>query len=94
MYFDGSLMLKGSGAEVILISPTGENIKYAIQLNFSATNNVAEYEGLLARLPAARSHGESSRERVSMLEYQDVILSGGSTETRKALLRFLDPTYS
>ena len=57
MYFDGSLMLQGSGAGVVLISPTGEHIKYAIQLNFPATNNVAEYEGLLAGLRAARSLG-------------------------------------
>ena len=55
MYFDGSLMLKGSGAVVILISPTGEHLKCAIQLNFHATNNVAEYEGLLAGLRAAKA---------------------------------------
>ena len=57
MYFDGSLMLKGSGAGVVLISPTGEHLKYAIQLNCPATNKVAEYEGLLAGLRAARSLG-------------------------------------
>lgn len=50
-------MLKGSGAGVVLISPTGEHIKYAIQLNFPATNNVAEYEGLLAGPRAASSLG-------------------------------------
>ena len=30
MYFDGSYNLKGAGAGVVLISPTGETIKYAI----------------------------------------------------------------
>lgn len=55
MYFDSSLMLKGAGAGVILISPTSEHIKYAIQLNFPATNNVAKYKGLLVGLRAARS---------------------------------------
>ena len=55
MYFDISLILKGSGAGVVLISPTGEHIKYVIQLNFPATNNVAEYKGLLAGLRAARA---------------------------------------
>lgn len=57
MYFDGSLMLKGSRAGVVLISSTGEHIKYTIQLNFPATNNMAEYEGLLAGFRAARSLG-------------------------------------
>nr|ADB85317.1 putative retrotransposon protein [Phyllostachys edulis] len=47
MYFDGSLTLSGSGAGVVLVSPTGETLKYAIQLNFQTTNNVAEYEGVL-----------------------------------------------
>jgi hypothetical protein len=28
MYFDGSLRLEGAGAGVILISPTGEQLKY------------------------------------------------------------------
>lgn len=42
---------------MVLISPTDEHIKYAIQLNFPATNNVAEYEGLLAGLQAAHSLG-------------------------------------
>ena len=55
MYFDGSLILSGSGARVVLESPNGETLKYAIQLNFQATNNVAEYEGLLAGIRAAKA---------------------------------------
>jgi hypothetical protein len=30
MYFDGSLNLEGTGAGVLLISPTGEQLKYAL----------------------------------------------------------------
>ena len=67
MYFDGSLMLKGSGAVVVLISPTGEHIKYVIQLNFSATNNVAEYEGLPVELRAAKA-----------LEFNRLLVKGDS----------------
>ena len=55
MYFDGSLMLSGSRAGVVLESPTGETLKYAIQLNFQTTNNMAEYEGLLAGIRAAKA---------------------------------------
>jgi ribonuclease HI len=47
MYFDGSYTLKGAGAGVVLIPPEGDVLKYAIQLEFSATNNIAEYEGLV-----------------------------------------------
>jgi ribonuclease HI len=50
MYFDGSYTLKGAGADVVLIPPEGDILKYAIQLGFSATNNIAEYEGLITGL--------------------------------------------
>jgi hypothetical protein len=32
MYFDGSLNLEGAGAGVLLISPTGEQLKYVLQM--------------------------------------------------------------
>jgi ribonuclease HI len=53
MYFDGSYTLKGAGASVVLILPRGDILKYSMQLDFPATNNIAEYEGLVTglRLP-------------------------------------------
>jgi hypothetical protein len=44
MYFNGSYTLKGTGASVVLIPPPpkGEILKYAIQLEFPATNNIAK----------------------------------------------------
>jgi ribonuclease HI len=54
MYFDGSYTLKGAGAGVILIPPEGDVLKYAIQLEFLDTNNVAEYEGLVNGLRLAK----------------------------------------
>jgi ribonuclease HI len=50
MYFDGSYTLKGAGADIVLIPPEGDIFKYAIQLKFAATNNIAEYEGLVTGL--------------------------------------------
>jgi hypothetical protein len=32
MYFDGSLKLEGAGAGILLISPTGEQLKYVLQI--------------------------------------------------------------
>ena len=49
MYFNGALNLDGAGAGILFISPRGEQLKYALQLLFKATNNTAEYE--------ARIHG-------------------------------------
>jgi ribonuclease HI len=53
MYFDGSYTLKGAGASGVLIPPEGDMLKYAIQIEFSATNNIAECEGLVTGLQLA-----------------------------------------
>jgi hypothetical protein len=57
MYFDGSYTLRGAGAGVVLIPPEGSTLKYAIQLVFPATNNIAEYEGLVTGLRLAKDLG-------------------------------------
>src|SRR3954452_19656547 len=54
MHFDGSKRHQGSGAGVTLKSPTGEELKYVIQIYFTATNNMAEYEALLHGLRIAK----------------------------------------
>jgi hypothetical protein len=57
IYFDGSYTLKGAGAGVVLIPSEGDILKYAIQLGFPATNNIAEYEGLVTGLRLAKDLG-------------------------------------
>lgn len=62
MYFDGSFSYEGAGAGVLIVSPTGEQLRYVVQMYFDsgsgkATNNTAEYEGLLAGLRAAAGLG-------------------------------------
>jgi ribonuclease HI len=47
LYFDGSLMGTGVGAGVILVSPSGDCLRYTIRLLFTASNNMAEYEALI-----------------------------------------------
>jgi ribonuclease HI len=57
MYFNGSYTLKGAGAGIVLIPPKGDMLKYAIQIEFSATNNITEYEGLITGLWLAKDLG-------------------------------------
>jgi hypothetical protein len=57
MYFDGSYTLKGAGDGVMLIPPEGDMLKYDIQIEFSATNNITEYEGLVTGLRLAKEFG-------------------------------------
>nr|BAB00646.1 unnamed protein product [Oryza sativa Japonica Group]BAB17742.1 GAG-POL precursor [Oryza sativa Japonica Group] len=57
MQFDGSLSLQGAGAGVTLTSPSGDVLRYLVRLDFRATNNMAEYKGLLAGLRVAAGLG-------------------------------------
>jgi ribonuclease HI len=55
--FDGSKMLGGLGAGVILTSPKGDKLQYVLQMHFRASNNVAEYEALVHGLKLAKEIG-------------------------------------
>ena len=57
---DGSAMRKVAGAGVVLISPEKETLKYAVKLQFTATNNETEYEALLIELSLAKALGEKN----------------------------------
>ena len=57
MHFDGSKMRTGLGAGVVLTSPKGDKLKYALQIHFAASNNVAEYEALIHGLRLAKELG-------------------------------------
>jgi ribonuclease HI len=57
MYFDGSLKLGGAGAGVLPVSPSGEHLKYVLQILWPATNNEAKYKALLHGLCLTTSLG-------------------------------------
>ena len=54
LYFDGASKTKLSGAGLVLQSPDGFTVEYALKLDFPTTNNEAEYEALIAGLGLAR----------------------------------------
>jgi hypothetical protein len=59
MHFDGAFNLPRAGAGAVLTSPSGDKLFYAVQLCFKpehkVSNNIAEYESLLAGLRAANA---------------------------------------
>ena len=58
MNFDGSKRLEGAGAGVILVSPQGDKMKYALRMTFpNASNNEAEYEALIHGMKMAKACG-------------------------------------
>ena len=52
---DGASNVQGSGASLILTSPEGIDIEYALRFGFHASNNEAEYEAVIAGLNLTHS---------------------------------------
>ena len=52
---DGVANSQGSGASLILTSPDGIDVEYALRFGFQASNNEAEYEAVIAELNLAHS---------------------------------------
>nr|GEV85048.1 reverse transcriptase domain-containing protein [Tanacetum cinerariifolium] len=57
LFTDGSSCVDGSGAELILTNPEGVEFTYALRFQFTASNNEAEYEALVAGLRIAAQMG-------------------------------------
>ena len=54
---DGSSAQKKGGVGVVVTAPNEEVLKYEVQLKFPATNNEAEYEGILIGLRIEKALG-------------------------------------
>nr|GEU96549.1 reverse transcriptase domain-containing protein [Tanacetum cinerariifolium] len=57
LFTDGSSCVDGSGAGLILTNPEGVEFIYALRFQFSASNNEADYEALVAGLRIATQMG-------------------------------------
>ncbi|KAI5321259.1 hypothetical protein L3X38_030330 [Prunus dulcis] len=55
LHVDGSANQQGCGAGLVLTTPDGLKIEYALRFDFRTSNNEAEYETLLAGLRLAKS---------------------------------------
>ena len=60
VYVNGASNQKGSGAGLVLISPEKVIVEKSLRLNFSATNNEAEYEALLMGMAIVHRMGGKS----------------------------------
>ena len=58
LYVDGAANQRGSGVELVLVSPEKITIKKSLRLNFSIMNNEAEYEALLRWMLMVQKMGE------------------------------------
>ena len=76
---DESSNVNGSCIGVVLESPMGEKVCYALRLQFPMSNNKAEYETLIARLRLAKEMG---LEQVKIYSDSQLVVTR-STETTK-----------
>ena len=60
VYVDGASNKKGSGIGLVLISPEKIIIEKSLRLDFSATNNEAEYEALVIGMAMVQRMGGKS----------------------------------
>ena len=58
LYVDGAANQWGSGVGLVIVSPKKIIIEKSLRLNFSATNNEAEYEVLLRGIMMVQKMGE------------------------------------
>ncbi|GAV72417.1 RVT_3 domain-containing protein [Cephalotus follicularis] len=79
---DGSSCITGSGAGVVLVSPNGWTLEYALRFGFKAANNKAEWESLIAGLTIAK-HLEVQRIEASSDSQLVVGLACGEYEPRE-----------
>ncbi|KAL0416311.1 UNVERIFIED_CONTAM: hypothetical protein Slati_3463000 [Sesamum latifolium] len=57
LHVDGSSTIQGSGAGIVIRSPQGEDLEFAIKFGFKASNNEAEYEALVIGMRMAHEAG-------------------------------------
>ncbi|KAL0437677.1 UNVERIFIED_CONTAM: Ribonuclease HI [Sesamum radiatum] len=57
LHVDGSSTTQGSGAGIVITSPQGEDLEFAVKFGFKASNNEAEYEALVIGMRMAHEAG-------------------------------------
>jgi ribonuclease HI len=90
VFCDGSWGTFGAGAAAVLVAPSKVKTCYAAKLDFSCTNNIAEYEALLLGLQKLRAMGI----RRAILKTDSQVISGYVDKSSKArdpkLEKYLD----
>ncbi|KAL0420201.1 UNVERIFIED_CONTAM: Ribonuclease HI [Sesamum latifolium] len=71
LHVDDSSMAQGSGAGIVITTPQGEDLEFAIKFDFKASNNEAEYEALVIGMRMA--HETGARHLLSYSDSQLVV---------------------
>ncbi|GAV71084.1 RVT_3 domain-containing protein [Cephalotus follicularis] len=79
---DGSSCITGSGAGLVLMSPDGWTLEYALRFKFKTTNNEAEWEALITGVTIAK-HLEVQKVEASSDSQLVVGLANGEYEAQE-----------
>ncbi|KAL0420376.1 UNVERIFIED_CONTAM: hypothetical protein Slati_3060500 [Sesamum latifolium] len=89
LHVDGSSTIQGSGAGIVITSPEGEDLEFAIKFGFKASNNEAKYEALVAGMKMA--HEVGARHLLAYSDSQLVVkqIEGVYEEKEKSMVQYL-----
>ncbi|KAL0405543.1 UNVERIFIED_CONTAM: Ribonuclease HI [Sesamum latifolium] len=84
-----SSTIQGSGAGIVITSPQGEDLEFAIKFGFKASNNEAEYEALVAGMKM--THEAGARHLLAYSDSQLVVkqVEGIYEATNKSMVQYL-----
>ncbi|KAL0444527.1 UNVERIFIED_CONTAM: Ribonuclease HI [Sesamum latifolium] len=86
LHIYGSSTLVGSGAGVVLTSPEGDELEYALYFDFKASNNETEYEALIVGVRMALDVG--ARNLIAYMDSQLVTKQvGGEYEVKEERMK-------
>ncbi|KAK4397397.1 hypothetical protein Sango_1576300 [Sesamum angolense] len=71
LHVDGSAVTQGNETSIVITSPQGEDMKFAIRFEFKAFNNEAEYEALTIGM--RMGHEVGARRLVAYLDSQLIV---------------------
>ncbi|KAL0413262.1 UNVERIFIED_CONTAM: hypothetical protein Sradi_1527900 [Sesamum radiatum] len=89
LHVDGSSTAQVSGAGIVITTPHGENLEFAIKFRFKASNTEAEYEALVIGMRIA--HEAEARHLLAYLESQLVVkqVEGAYEAKEESMIQYL-----
>ncbi|KAL0320221.1 UNVERIFIED_CONTAM: hypothetical protein Sradi_5283600 [Sesamum radiatum] len=89
LHVDGSSTAQGSGASIVITTPQGEDLEFAIKFGFKASNNEAEYEALVIGMKMA--HEAGAKHLLAYLDSQLVVkqVEGTYKAKEESMIQYL-----
>ncbi|KAL0395050.1 UNVERIFIED_CONTAM: hypothetical protein Slati_4471200 [Sesamum latifolium] len=89
LHVDGSSTAQSSGAGIVITTPQGEDLEFAIEFDFKTSNNEAEYEALVIGMRMA--HETVARHHLAYSDSQLVVkqVEGTYEAKEESMIQYL-----